>query len=938
MITKKTIRLLFKILGIFVGLLIILAIVLPLIFKKQIVNAVKTEINKNLNATVDFKDYHLSLFRNFPDFSLGLDHVTVAGKDDFVNDTLAKIENIRVSLDILSVLKGDVYKIKKINIDKPELVLKVLKDGKANWDIVKPPADTTETTEPGKTSGFELAIKKLSINSADIRFDDYSSGMHAKIVNLNHSLSGNLTQDFTTLVTNTSIDSVSFSYSGITYLKNAVVKLKADIDADLKKSKYTFKENEFQLNELFLAFDGWLEIPEKDINMDLKFRTKKTEFKNILSLIPAVYARDFSKIETKGNIALDGFAKGTYNEQQLPVFALSLKIDNAMFKYPDLPKAVTNINMDAKVSNATGKADATVINIKKLHLEMGNNPADIKLLVSTPISDPNIDGNIKLKLNLDEIKDFYLLESGGNISGKLMADVSLKGKLSSVEKGRYEEFQAKGEITLNNMKYSSGEINQDVVINELRLIFNPKVIELAGCSIKSGKSDIQAKGRIDNLLYYVFKDELLTGSFTTTSQLIDLNEFLTSTGTGNTANTGNKEDDKAGIIEVPANINFALQSSFGKVLYDNFDLNNVNGSLSINNRKLSLQNLKMNTLDGSIIVAGSYSTQKNQPEIDFAIDLSSVDILKTYKTFVTLQKFSPIAERCSGKVSIKAKLNTVLDQSMNPDYNTLNADGNLAAHQLELKGPEVLTKIADALKIDKFRRIGIDKTSISFRIANGRLNVNPFSFTFEKIKMTVSGYNSLDEKISYDIICEIPREMFGNAANGVLNNLVSKARSKGLNINPGNTVVVGIKVGGTMSNPTITTDLKSSVAEAVNDIKNQVVETAKEKVNEAVNTAKAEVEAQIQKLMAEANQKAQLLKDEARKAGDLLIAEAEKQGKALVDQASNPITKAAAKETSKQLVKTAQEKSDKLQKEAAAKADKILADAQQQADKLKSQK
>ena len=118
------------------------------------------------------------------------------------------------------------------------------------------------------------------------------------------------------------------------------------------------KDNELKLNELFLGFDGWVSMPKSDIDMDIKFNAKKTEFKNFLSLVPGIYSKDFEKMETKGTLALDGFAKGTYNDKKMPAYAINILIENAMFKYPGLPKAVTNIALKANISCKDGNTDS----------------------------------------------------------------------------------------------------------------------------------------------------------------------------------------------------------------------------------------------------------------------------------------------------------------------------------------------------------------------------------------------------------------------------------------------------------------------------------------------------------------------------------------------------------------------------------------------------
>jgi hypothetical protein len=566
---------------------------------------------------------------------------------------------------------------------------------------------------------------------------------------------------------------------------------------------------------------------------------------------------------------------------------------------------------------------------------MGSNPADIVMLVSTPVSDPNMDGTVKVKVNLAEVKDFYPMEAADQLNGILRADVSLKGRLSAIEKEKYDEFQAKGEISVSKMSYKSKDIKQGVYINDLKLVFSPKFVDMPLCDVKIGKSDIQAKGHLDNLLFYIFKNEKLTGSFTTTSSLLDVNEFMTPETTTAAKPKETAPHAKTSVIEIPANLDLTLNSSFNRILYDNMEMTNVLGIVKIADRKLTLEKFKMNMLEGTMVASGFYSTQKTEPQVDFDLDINQFDIPKTFNTFVTVQKLAPIVEKCTGKISIKTDFKTNLDKTMAVDYNSLEATGSVTATKVEVKGFEAITKIADALKIEKLKKIAIEKVNIDFHIANGRINIKPYSFTFEKIKITVSGWNSLDESMNYDVVCEIPRELFGGAANGVLNNLVSQANSKGLNIQPGNTIIVAIKVGGTITKPVISLNIKKNVNDAVNDLKNQVIETAKEKVQETVKTVKADVEAQVQKLIADAQAKAQQLKDEAKKAGDALVAEADKQGKALEDQASNILTKAAAKETHKQLVKTAQDKSNKLQQEASVKADKLIEDAKAQAEKLK---
>ena len=84
---NKKLKKIGKITGFTLLVLIAAAFLIPLLFKKQITELVKKEINNNLIAKVDFKDVSLSLFRHFPKISILLEDLSVVGTNEFDSDT-----------------------------------------------------------------------------------------------------------------------------------------------------------------------------------------------------------------------------------------------------------------------------------------------------------------------------------------------------------------------------------------------------------------------------------------------------------------------------------------------------------------------------------------------------------------------------------------------------------------------------------------------------------------------------------------------------------------------------------------------------------------------------------------------------------------------------------------------------------------------------------
>src|SRR3990170_7564444 len=148
----KILKKILKWLGIVLLLLIIFIIVAPFIFKDKIIAIAKEEANKQLNAKVDFGEFDLTLFKSFPNFSLSIDKVSVANIGDFQGDTLLSVKNLSATVDLMSVIKGEQYKIRGILLDNPRIHAIVLSNGKANWDITKPDSSKTPAaaSEPTK--------------------------------------------------------------------------------------------------------------------------------------------------------------------------------------------------------------------------------------------------------------------------------------------------------------------------------------------------------------------------------------------------------------------------------------------------------------------------------------------------------------------------------------------------------------------------------------------------------------------------------------------------------------------------------------------------------------------------------------------------------------------------------------------------------------------
>lgn len=921
---KSLIRRILKWTGITFLLLLITAIVLPFLFKDKIIEIAKEEVNKNLNAKVTWGDFDLSLISSFPDFRFTIKDVKVVGVNEFAKDTLANLPELKLDMDLMSVISGDQYKVNSVFLDKPRVLAKVLYDGKANWDITKP--DTTAaapaaSTEPTK---FKLALKSFEIKNGYIVYDDASLAFKTVLDNMNYTLGGDFTQDNFIMENDLDIERFSMDYDGMTYLNKVKTVAKADLEMDMVKWKFTFKENEFNLNELGFGLNGFFAMPGEDYDMDMSFKAKQSEFKSFLSLIPGAYTKDFADVKASGKLAFDGYLKGLYSEKQnkMPGFGLNLQIDNASVQYPGVPKSVSAINVDCKIDDASGDPDKTKIDVNKFHVDFGGNPVDAALHVSTPVSDANLDGWVKCRIDLATMKDVMPLEKDDQLNGKIDADVKMKGRYSQIEKEQYDQFDCSGTVGISEMNYKTKSLAYETKINLMNLAFSPKFVELTKFDGIIGKNDIKADGRIDNLMTYLFKDSLLHGNFNMSSALMDLNQFA---GEEEAAAQPAAEDTAAlTIIEVPGNIDFVLMSNIGKLIYDDIQMDQVSGKVTVRNKAVYLDHLKMNLMGGSMDLSGMYSTMNPAvPKVNFDMAITNFDIQQTFKTFNTVQKLAPVGKNTTGRFSTTLSYISDLGPDMMPVMTSVNGKGTLSTSQVVVTGFEPLKKLDDALKLNKFKSVTLnDIKQISYTIADGKITTEPFDFAVGKANGKMGGSTSLDQTINYVMDVSIPRSEFG-AANAALNGLVSSAQAKGVPVNLGDMVNVTALFGGTVTNPTVKTSLKEAGGDMMDNIKDAVKDTVKQIVTQQIDKAKDQACADAQKKMEEAVKAAADVKLKAYKLADDVHAEGYKQADVLEKSYKNPLEKAAKKAAADAARKTA----DNKQKDAKAAADKVEKDA-----------
>jgi hypothetical protein len=529
---------------------------------------------------------------------------------------------------------------------------------------------------------------------------------------------------------------------------------------------------------------------------------------------------------------VNGFAKGTVSENSIPAFGVNLLVENAMFQYPDLPESVDNINVKVNVSNDGGGEDNTKVNVNKFHVELAGNPFDAKLSIKNPISDPYISGNFNGKIDLGSLKDALPIKDI-SLNGLISTNIDIGGRMSAIEKQQFEKFKVDGNVTLSDFKFTSKDLPQEVTIRKSSLNFTPRYVELASFDSKIGRSDLKLVGRIENFLPFIFKDETIKGNFTFTSNVLDMNELIVKE-----EQPEQKEGEEITLeaIEIPSNIDFKLTSNLKQIYFDKIDIKNTKGVIRVRNGKASLENLKMDMLDGNIILNGSYDSKNIQkPAVDFTMKITNFDVESAVETFNTMEKLAPIMKDCKGKFNTDLTFVSNLDSAMQPVLKSINGRGKITSQSIQVVNPKSMQKLAEALKMNKYKKFTLKNLNLNFTIVNGVMTVKPFTNKIHNSRATIGGTLKTDQSVNFDINLIVPRSEFASGINNTYDDLIKQANTAGLNLTATKTVEVDVKITGNVTDPKVKLDTSKSVNKLKAEIKKQVaakLEKEKDKLEE----------------------------------------------------------------------------------------------------------
>ncbi len=822
------------ILSIPVVLLVVGAIALKLYFTdERLKSLLIPRLESATGRKITVSDVSLSVF---PSIGVDIRGLTIANKPGFSEKPMVSLERMLADVKLRPLFSRRL-EISSLLLEKPQVLLETDEHGITNYsDKVKIP-DTTiiSSAEAGSPSNLAaILFSDLRITNGFIELTDRQDDSKQTYNGFHVQATG----DFNSSTNQARIESKvaidNFSYGSLTtpLITDWRINTEANLVYDAAKKLATIENGKAFLNAIPMDVGGTIDMRDKP-DMDITIEAKNLNVAQLLNLTPKAYVEQIKGVQGNGNVEAKILIKGIYDGDRriLPTISGNINTNNATIQYPNIAKPITNISIISDFIRGNEKKE---FHIRKLSANLGQNPISVTMDL-IDFDAPTIKAIVLASMNLGEVKDYYPLDPGTTLAGKMKANVSVDGKVSNPD-----AMKSAGSLEFQGVTIATATSKNPIKNMNGILTFNNQNLETKKLLMTIGRSDLALAFTMRN--YLSLMSDKKGAPKASASVTLNSNHLYTADIMGDDKASGGKQSTaaKATSSDAPAggtqpaksagksvvplpNMDMTVNAVIGTLTTEKLEMKNVRGALRISNGAVvDMQNITMNMFDGAVATKGSLDF-KNMQRPTFNLNLD----MKNLKANKALSTFTSFGQRLFGDLDMDIVISGALDDTMGLIPSSLNATGKAAINNGKLTGVKVNEQIASLVHLPDISEINFKDWVNAFSIKDGRVVIPDLKIAALGADYTVNGSQGLDGTMDFKMAVLLSEALSAKASiPGFAGEILTSLKE------PSGRLKLDFLVGGTADNLNVQLDLKALQARAADFLKQKLDAETKKKTDD----------------------------------------------------------------------------------------------------------
>lgn len=802
--------------GSLLGLVLVL-VLLGYIFEDRLHLMAIRELGKTLHARIEVRETKVSFLRSWPSVRVTLHGLTINPVGVHEARDVIAVESARFKLDFWSMF-SDEYKISEVRLDDAQVWMEYDKEGQLNFRDMFQPQDDGTPDDP-ESSPVSFALRAVRLRDGKFTYHDRRHGQHIRLDSIQLDLDGDFGADQTEIESQFAVHLDNWYTGRMSWATDKQISATAMIDARFgEEAVYTLKSAKAQVEAVQLALSGDVrrEGPAHRLNID--FGTSESSFASFLSLLPGGLLDTGREYEYAGDFRAKGQVRGRAGNGETPDVAFDYQVNKGAFHYVGYNSRLSDVSMQGAFLWDHRSPELGSFTVQDFKAQLRGRPISGQLSY-TDFSAPLLTLAIKGGIGLQDINDFYPdFADSTDMRGLVTADIQLEGRLAAFREQRYKDVEAIGSLAFDSVRivdprlqYPIERLSGKVALDNHRL----QVSRLAG---KVGASDFDVKGVVTEYLSWFFQDSAtVRGVVELKSNRLYPDEWM-------------KADAVAGapagaqdrfVFRFPQGLDFQAQVNIGEFRLANFKAQQLRGTCRLQGQQLHLESLDMQTLGGSVHVAGKLKAESPQRcLVNVDAQVTDIDINAAFQTFDQLAAFALVKDHLFGRYSGDVHIAGALNEYLELDSRSLISTGNVTMRDAKLVDFEPLEGLAGFVKLDDLRFVEFSDVTTGFKIENEFFHIPKMSVRANRYNLEVVGKHGFDNSLDYKVYVELPRNEAKRTRNPRVMEYIETSDPDPVRI------VIPVRITGTADHPKyalegdfIAGKAKEAIAKQGNDLK-----------------------------------------------------------------------------------------------------------------------
>jgi hypothetical protein len=718
------------------------AFIIIYFFEDDIKKYAIDQINKEVNTKIEVRDIELSLFKKFPMASLEFKDVKcleVTENEEKGNLLVAK--SIFLEFSIWDIFKGK-YKFKKLSVENGELNLKIDKQGRNNFNILKKkkPGEQKKKKDPGfQFNAFILKNVHFSLVNRQ------ENQEYRALIKKLHC-SGAFTEKTFTLKAKASILSELISINHEDFATNKNFNLNTTLEVNQNQKQCNLKNANLELENMKLELKGAFKY-DSTAAIDLAFDGQNLNIQSFLSLLPSNYKNFEKKYKSQGAFYLKGSIRGSMRILSSMHVAVDFGIQQGKIKFIEENIEMKNINLVGSFNTgADNSSRSTELKLDKFEGKLDKSAFAGKFYLKD-LEKPRIKFEIDADVDLEEVFRFIPVEKIEHISGRVKTKLIYDGQLEG------------NSFTLVDFKNSTS--NGNAVFENVGLKIKEKPLGLSNCSGevifentqgtiprltgKIANTQFSLHGKATNLPEYFYLENyplIIEANITCDKILVE--DFMTGT------QGKEKKKNEKFTLDIPANIDLALNANIQELSFKKFKAGNIAGLLILKNKKLYTENLRFESCGGTADISGSVNTQDPENIVTQAYgSFNKISISTLFTQFENFSQHTLEDKHLKGTTQANIAYSATFDHELKMKLNTLYVNAPLEITNGELIDFKPLEGLSKFIRVEELRHIKFSTLSNTIEIKDEAIVIPKMVIQSNALNLEIGGVHYFDNRIEY---------------------------------------------------------------------------------------------------------------------------------------------------------------------------------------------